>query len=455
MAERVEVATLCSGVECPDATDSKALSQHSQQQGSRPTFPAEVDCPDAPGRLALSPHSDTRLAERGEKDSALHMVDDAKAVVNKHGLMEEEREADRGMKRACDACVANKARVFKKHRVKGDSSHLLLETVHLYDGQPIICISVPNKSSTSFETPQHAIALWPQYWITWKGKEFHAHPWLFFHRHEDWVKNMLVAAQPVSGRQSGDRASAASAVQHFVASVRTQICHAIEVVRQPFWNQTDSELEAEADMFVKSAAMPQSSLLEIKIWGYPVRVLNHKHTLAMCMDENCVEFVKHVLVPLAAKSWCERCLRRVQSWEDFSCICRNRSDNLRYDDLSQQSPVPLPNIVGKVTWSGWKQAWEIQVRNSLEEEIPDFPIGFAFEDSLQQFIAKLRQYRCAIAAWNRLDSSGRHRISDHRNLWHLYPRTHESHNQRPFFEENEMVDLPCSQSSSVSSMESA
>ena len=387
---------------------------------------------------ALSPHSDTRSAEHGQNDSALHMADDAEAVANK--IMEEfdAKAAANVIVEECRKC--DEGRATKKRRVRVNASCLLYEPVYCDNAQQITCIAVPNNSSKRFEMPQHAIALWPQYWITFDGDEFPGLPWLFFHRDEAWVKSLLNATKPESDNRSATR----DALHYFTAAARALFGVAVDEQRDREAGmfccmcEEDSDLlEAEADMFVKSPAIKHSEVLEVTIRGYPVSVLKYWSTLAVCMDEKAVQFVRHVLVPLAAKSW-----------ELAPMHCGNGSDDCCH--------APLPNIPGKVQWHPCKQAWSIEVRNSPQADIPEFPIGFAFDNSMkhEHFMAKLRQYRFAIAAWNRLDRSGRHRIGNHRNLWHLYPCTSEPDKHGLPAAENQMFDLPCSKPSSVSSMES-
>ena len=388
-----------------------------------------------------SSHTVVLLARRSDDDPSILIGPGQQCI----------REALTGQKRSCEVCAdCPPASSKKPRRVRS----MLFEPLHCENGGRIDCIYYLN--NTGIEERQHAIALWPQYFITYLGEEFGTRSWLFFHEDEAWFKNLLVAVAPRGAACSRKRA------RRFVALVRDKINGAIEEARLKHLQTTHVRarlgprmLEPEyyswkAKYYSWKAYRERSNALTIAINNYPALVLNHKIKSAICMDEDGVQFLKHVIVPLAVAA-SSPALTQVplDAPDSPTRVCGGYGDSLQRKGLRT-----LPNIRDKVIFSELNRSWKLVVGNPKVPSIPHFPVGFDLESGTQDYFkAKLRQYRRAMTAWNMIDGSNRQRISAHRFLWHLLRRgDEETHHTSVVATELEQPDLPLSQSSSASSL---
>ena len=289
--------------------------------------------------------------------------------------------------------ATNKRIRVNRWRQDGKKKHFSLEAVKgISKSEDVRCIFVEHANSMV------PVPLWSQYIASWRDADFGDSKWIVVSNYERWVMQVVDTVTSKSVRQ------VAKAVTD---KVKTEFATCLAKARRsphhdnnPFKDDTDDD-----EAVSNTPTRADQAVLEIDIGGFKVRCMNHALRMVMEMDDAAAKFISDWFVPLV------RQVARSQGQEPSSpeTDANDSPESLAEFHFSVSA---TPNLRDKVQWNPLQHSWEILVKKPTRAAAVSNP-AFVVDPELSPVDyeeAKVASYHRAIAAWNSIDGTKRHRI---------------------------------------------
>ena len=267
----------------------------------------------------------------------------------------------------------------------------------------VMCVFVPREGKSPVPVP-----LWDQYTVTWHGQDLGIAKWIVVSTQERWLmkvvdevtqkhaKNRLVAKTFMDRCRNEFLTCLAIARRHKV------IDDAFEVAHEEDKSTTmSSNVDRVQD---RHAVRGRHNIPEVivQIGGFELVCLNHGSRIALKLCEGTVEFIAAWVVPVLRE------LARSQDSQPCEATTATQSDSSTPQGF-HFCASSTPNHRDKVHWNPYKHSWEVLLKKAKAPMNEKFVVDPHLEAAPYDE-QKLARYVAAIATWNRLDGSSRHRI---------------------------------------------
>ena len=289
-----------------------------------------------------------------------------------------------------------------KRRKIARNSRPSMQVVPVESSMSLTCVFAP--VLTGKKKNHVAVALWPQYEIPVIGNGGKVARWLVVGNYEDWF--LLMTQQLAKGSR---RCNA----QWFKNTFNPVFYGGIQKARSlivKLKQHEDSESDADDDdgpASGKNLRIPFSShpLLRVTMGDFTVTCLNHGRACILQVDDDCVNFIKGFLLPLAQNSAAPS-----------QSVAKPRQETGGTTAPFSFPTSCTPNIRDKVMWDVAQHGWKLYVKKSkaVRKPFTDASGGSLCVSSKLQVDVyekeKQEKYVNAIVTWNTFDGSSRTRI---------------------------------------------
>ena len=283
-------------------------------------------------------------------------------------------------------------------RKRNPRNVLQLNEVKLMNGNNVACIFIKTLGGLV------AVPLWSQYLAVWRKCDLDAVNWIVVGTQEVWLLLLV---------DHFTKKSCRNVTKTLVAAFRRQFHHVMAIVRKatdlvgPIADDESDESPSKEMILgslYRSSLITGSPIVQVEFGQYTVTALNSKRIMALKVDADTVKFLTSWFVPF---------LKQIVDDNVVSAATVALAP-------SQDSPVDsfnmpkctTPNVRGKVCWCPAIHTWEVYIENPTKTPCKtSFSVNpnntaVAFEKE------QIEKYWLAVDAWNRCDTSNRHRIRD-------------------------------------------
>jgi hypothetical protein len=256
------------------------------------------------------------------------------------------------------------------------------------------------------------IALWNQYTSSWRSVDFKDSKWIKVGFSEPWVKQ-LVDACVMNKKKKNARYVIKKLTDRMQKEVNA--CLAADALKNKDYDPFSSFTPEPEGCFGmtrrRNVVNEFCPVAQILIGKFKVLCLNNKRQVALKVDEATTAFIEGWMLPL------------IKSFVDNP----DEVDTSHPETASDEPAVTVPgfsfsscftpNLRDKVVWRPEQHAWKLYIKHDKTDkdkrmtpgEISDFTVNSEVPaDTYEK--EKIAAYWRAIAAWNKLDCSTRHRI---------------------------------------------
>ena len=241
------------------------------------------------------------------------------------------------------------------------------------------------------------IPMWPQYTVDWGGLT--AGTYIIFGNYELWL---LSAVDAMTSYGSGQKTR--KLARKTIETVGVEWKGYLDQARTPIQRKNpfgDDSEDTPNKRLRRSRTVDkgiQQKEIVVNIGGIDVKCLNDARRLIMKLDSATARCIAEWLVPIIALLKKKDEEQHVESPKDDKVPAG-----------FQFVGDPTPNIRDKVWWIPASHSWHVSVKCSSGPEYRSFAVDSGLP-STEYDASKRNMYNAAIAEWNKLDKSSRHRI---------------------------------------------
>ena len=266
----------------------------------------------------------------------------------------------------------------------------------------VMCVFVPRDNKCSYPVP-----LWNQYNVTWNGQNLGTSKWIVVSSQERWLMKVIDEVTQKSVRHVAkafmDRFRNEFLACLGKARARVVLDDAFDVAHDEIKSTTvPSNVNRVQD---RHAVRDRHSLPEVvvHVGGFDLVCLNHGNRIALKLCDDTVKFIAAWVVPLLRELAHSQDSQQLGATTDTD---KHRPSTLQGFHFCASS---TPNLRDKIVWNPLRHSWEVRLKHAKGKLTEKFVVDPSLAAHLYE-AQKLAMYVAAIAAWNRLDGSSRHRI---------------------------------------------
>ena len=308
---------------------------------------------------------------------------------------------ERGTKRKLGSFAARSAAQGNtKSKRKGSS--LGVKTCTASQGGLVETLSIEKKGEKGGKV---VLPMWSQYSLTFKGKEIpwlQGMKWISVATYEQWMLALVNAMRPPNSKMGQKSLKTREIAKAISDCFRQELRECLQALEESDSQEADGDGENGDAYFalnnLKEKSQCRYKLVDVKIGEFKVQALNTTERCLLKVDENTAEFIA---------SWVVSMVKEV-SKNGGACKLDSESDKTLA--TFQFKKMSLPNIRDKIKWIPYEQRWNIYVQKPKEQVPPKEEFAVEGKTQGEYDVKKTSQYWLAVAAWNRIDGSTRHRI---------------------------------------------
>ena len=264
----------------------------------------------------------------------------------------------------------------------------------------VMCVFVPRDNKCSYPVP-----LWNQYNVTWNGQNLGTSKWIVVSSQERWLMKVIDEVTQKSVRHLAkafmDRFRNEFLACLGKARARVVLEDAFDVA--PDETKTKSkDVDRVQD---RQAVRDRHNLPEIivQVGGFDLVCLNHGIRIALKLDDDTVKFIAAWVVPLLRELAHSQDSQQLGATTDADKPAPSTFNGFKFCASS------TPNLRDKIVWNPLRHSWDVGLKKATGKLTEKFVVNPSLAAHLYE-AQKLAMYVAAVAAWNRLDGSTRHRI---------------------------------------------
>ena len=182
-------------------------------------------------------------------------------------------------------------------RQRAPRADLHLIPVEAKDGMDLPCVFIPRGEKKS-QDDLRAVALWPQYRVEWRSKDFAPITWLVLSNYEPWVESLVHHMTNICKK------TVASVMFQKVRQLFRENITKHRGIQVPNKEDDGSQPSDVLDSDIEDGqvSLKNISLIEVQFGTQSVYVLNFLRKIILCAEDQTVEFIRNWLVPLAKET---------------------------------------------------------------------------------------------------------------------------------------------------------